>query len=446
MVQSTVLLDIVTSLSKIKSGLSKLFEYAKVAIETAIEYANDLLDKHGVDLTGLRVKLEESVASLALGPPSNSTEVALWDADAANVSIVSVMIKNLFDRVASLTSINGTNDASINAIVVPENCTINIAVNGTNDILCSMAFDEKGNMTSVVTNSSVLANSTDGAIANSTNHGAGEIDGGTNGTSMLTEERDDGLDISTEAGGANKTSSKLANVTGAANVTEALVEVVTANSTNVTPVIANSSVLADSTVGTVTTTTNSTELNVNPFQPIRKDNNTNGTTTNSTEKPLKGVGANEMVGIETNVSKKKGASAPDVNLKTIVGTTQTLINSTEFEAVVSKVFELPGNDGTGNEPSTPTGSAIKKPEAALPNSTLGETTTQYSHEGLDSMYNVANGLMHHGRSTGHAIADTFDTFKADHPELVDGFVITAVLSLSCLVVLAGYFSMLRLFM
>lgn len=195
--------------------------------------------------------------------------------------------------------------------------------------------------------------------------------------------------------------------------------------------------------------------------------------------PIATDGSNASAGLTDTKS--------DNNLKTIITTDQTLVNITDSLADIAKAdattifIAVPTADvkaeieaeeyGANNGTATGVDAPLNPPKNGTPNATATTTITfddflTNATEGVNEaisktitfLVDAATAALDKAAKIGNAtavkeaidcvddIADGLDAFKADHPELVDGFVVGAVLSLSCLFFLALFFYMLYFFM
>ena len=193
--------------------------------------------------------------------------------------------------------------------------------------------------------------------------------------------------------------------------------------------------------------------------------------------PIATDGSNASAGLTDTKS--------DNNLKTIITTDQTLVNITSSLADIAKAdataifIAVPTADvkaeieaeeyGANNGTATGVDAPLNPPKNGTPNATATTTITfddflTNATEGvneaitktitflvdaataaLDKAAKIGNATVMEAIDCVDGIADGLDAFKADHPELVDGFVVGAVLSLSCLFFLALFFYMLYFF-
>lgn len=201
----------------------------------------------------------------------------------------------------------------------------------------------------------------------------------------------------------------------------------------------------------------------------------------------------------SNASAGPTDTKSDNNLKTILTTDQTLVNITSSMADIAKAdattifIAVPTADieadieaeeyGANHGTATGVDAPLNPPKNGTPNATATTTITfddflTNATEGVNEaitktitfLVDTAAAALDKAAKIGNVtavkeaivstidesesdvkafdrcIAEGLDTFKADHPQLVDGFVITAVLSLSCLFFLALFFYMLYFFM
>ena len=185
-----------------------------------------------------------------------------------------------------------------------------------------------------------------------------------------------------------------------------------------------------------------------------------------------------------------GPTKSDNNLKTIITTDQTLVNITDDDVATTIFIAIPAavieaeieaeEYGANNGTATGVDAPLNPPKNGTPNATATTTITfddflTNATEGVTEaitktitfLVDAATVALDKAAKIGNAtavkeaivstidesesdvkafdrcIADGLDTFKADHPELVDGAVIGVVTSLSCLFILAIFFVVLR---